>query len=264
MGDNSKGDNAAGNSAPTSRATRGDMPALDWIHIIFLFYSGAHNAINAWNRSGNGMFFIFVLVGILSVELMLWSVYKYWKEGQLVGKMERVGLWAGGFAFLYATLGILAQAQGGGGGQFLQVYYQWVLPSSAPAMFLFSFLISAANPVSKAVRDQKAYTSLFQVEQQREALDAKRSTLDKKRQKRLLEKNVYRQKLAALWKEIGSGRVRRTMAGSAREEVPKLLASMGVTGIAEQKGILARWRYDLPAASKKKTSVKKIGTENLN
>lgn len=254
--DTSKGNTAAGNGAK-SRLSTDTMPALDWIHAIFLFYSGAHNAINAWHRAENGMFFIFVLVGILSVELMLWSIYKYWKAGQLIGKMERVALRAGALAFAYATLGILAQAQSGGGGQFLEFYYAWILPSSAPMMFLFTFLIQAANPVDKAVRDQKAYSALFKVEQQRETLDRRRTALDQKRQQRMLEVNLFRQEMGAKWKEASSGRVRRAFASAARVSIPKLLARMGVkVGDTEQKGILARWRYTTPVKSK--SEVKKL------
>lgn len=265
MPDKRNGKSVAGNDAPTkSQLSKGDMPALDYIHVIFLFYSGAHNAINAWHRAENGMFFLFVLVGILSVELMLWSIYKYWKSGQLIGKMERVGLRAGFFAFAYATLGILAHAQGGGGGEFMDIYYKWILPSSAPAMFLFAFLIQAANPVDKAVRDQKAYAALFHVDKQRETLDAKRAALDQKRQQRALQMNLFRQRMAAKWKEASSGRVRRAFASAARTDIPALIGHMGVKiGDTKQKGIFARWRYETPASSK--GDVKKLakaGTKN--
>lgn len=238
-----------------------EMPALDWIHVIFLFYSGAHNAVNAWNRADNGLFFIFVLVGILSVELMLWSIYKYWKAGHLVGKMLRIGKYAGMLAMFYATAGILAQAQTGSANDWLAIYYQWILPSSAPVMFFFAFWIQSVDPIMMAERDTTAYSYLAAIEEKKEQLDARRMVLDEQRSRRKLRSHVMRKKLSALWKESDSRRTRSTLQRSSMTEMPMLLEEVGVS--IKEANAQPRFRFlnrkyeqprQLPAATASTTS----------
>lgn len=218
-----------GKAKITSNLSRREMPALDWIHVIFLFYSGAHNAINAWNRAENGLFFIFVLVGILSVEIMLWSIYKYWKAGHLVGKMLQIGKFAGILAMFYATAGILAQAQSTSANDWLTLYYQWILPSSAPVMFFFAFWIQSVDPIMMAERDTTAYSYLASIEERKEALDARRMRLDEARNRRKLRSHVMKKKLVALWKESESRRTKSTLKRASITEMPALLQEIGVS-----------------------------------
>lgn len=205
-----------------------DMPALDKIHLLFLIYSGAHNCINAFTHAHNIVFFVFVLVGILSVELMLWAVYKHWKDGRLVGPMLRVSLWAGVFAMFYATAGILAQAQAGEGSGWLALYYAWILPTSAPCMFVFAFLIQSVDPITGAERDVMAHEHQTKVEEQREVLDRKQLALDNRRNIRRLKAHVQHQRMDMLWKESMARRTRNLLKKSGRIELPYLLKSIGV------------------------------------
>ena len=205
------------------------MPALDRIHVLFLLYSGAHNVINAFGHAHNLVFFLFVVVGILSVELMLWGVYKHWKEGRLIGPMQRVSLVAGGFAMLYATAGILAQAQTGGEAPgWLSTYYAWVLPTSAPVMFLFAFLIQSVDPIANAERRASELEELTAIEEGVEATEQRRLELDYRRGLRTLKAGAQQQRLSALWGEALSRRVRKAFKLSARVEMPRILKLMGV------------------------------------
>jgi hypothetical protein len=204
------------------------MPALDKIHLLFLLYSGAHNVVNAFTHSSNFVFFIFVVVGILSVELMLWAVYKHWKDGRLVGPMLKVSLWAGVFAMFYATAGILAQAQGGGEGGWLSMYYAWILPTSAPCMFVFAFLIQSVDPITNADRKATAAEHMTVVEERLEAVDKKQLALDNRRNIRRLKSHVQHQRMDLLWKETFSRRTRNLLGNSSRIELPYLLKSIGV------------------------------------
>lgn len=205
-----------------------DMKTLDWIHTIFLVYSGAHNTINAWHRAENFMFFVFVLVGILSVELMLWTTYKNWKNGRFVGKMIRIGKYASMLAIFYATAGILAQAQAGSANEWLLMYYQWILPSSAPAMFIFAFWIQTADPIMTAQRDAIAYEHMIKVELKRDGLDQQKLELDYKRDMRRLKAHVHRQKMMALMKESVSRRTRLILKKAMQIELPRILKKIGV------------------------------------
>lgn len=225
-----------------------EMPVLDWIHVIFLFYSGAHNAINAWNRAENGLFFIFVLVGILSVELMLWGIYKYWKSGHLIGKMLRVGKLAGFLALFFATAGILAQAQTGAGG-WLDIYYAWILPASAPVMFFFAFWIQSVDPIMTHERDVTAYSYLTAIEEKKESLDNRRMLLNEKRSNRKLRAHVMRKKISALWRESDSRRTKSTLAKSSVVEMPLLLEEVGVNvkkANAQSRYLAFKGKYDTP------------------
>lgn len=206
-----------------------ELPTLDRIHFLFLIYSGSHNLINAWHRAENALFFIFVFVGILSVELMLYSVYKHWKDGRLVGPMLHVALFAGAVAMFYATAGILAQAQTAQASGWIMLYYQWILPTSAPIMFLFSFWIQSVDPIMTAERDQIAYDHMIDVESKRVKLDKKRLTLHEKKDLRKLESHIKQQKLIALWKESNSRRTRRVLKSSVQTEFPILLEKFGIS-----------------------------------
>ena len=227
------------------------MPTLDWIHIIFLLFSASHNFINAWHHSENALFFLFVVIGILSVELMLWTIYKHWKDGRLIGKMQQIAKYAGLMAMFYATAGILAKAQAGNASEWITIYYNWILPSSAPCMFFFAFLIQAVDPVMTAERDAVAYAQLLDVEERRDELDKKRLVLDERRDFRRLQRLIHNDKLAALMKEAISRRVRFTLKSAARIEMPRLLRKMNVPIDKIKAGrfsILNRG-YQLPAAS---------------
>ena len=218
-----------GKATISSSLAKRDMPALDWIHVIFLFYSGAHNTINAWHRAENGLFFVFVLVGILSVEIMLWSIYKYWKAGHLVGKMLRIGKYAGILAMFYATAGILAQAQSTSANEWLNAYYMWILPSSAPVMFFFAFWIQSVDPIMMAERDTTAYAYLASIEERREQLDARRMNLDEQRSRRKLRAHIMKKKLLTLWKESDSRRTKSTLRRASMTEMPMLLEEVGIS-----------------------------------
>ena len=212
-----------------SDASDRDIPTLDRIHFLFLLYSGAHNLINAWHRAENALFFIFVFVGILSVELMLYTVYKHWKDGRLVGPMLRVALFAGAFAMFYATAGILAQAQSSSATGWILFYYQWILPTSAPVMFLFSFWIQSVDPIMIADRDQIAYDHMIAAETKKAKNDKKKQTLKERRELRRLETHIKEQKLFTLWRESNSRRTRRTLKNSARYEFPLMLRKFGIS-----------------------------------
>lgn len=205
-----------------------EMPALDKIHILFLLYSAAHNAVNAFTHSGNFVFFIFVVVGILSVELMLWAVYNHWKDGRLIGPMLRASLWAGFFAMFYATAGILAQAQGGAAEGWAATYYAWIMPTSAPVMFVFAFLIQAVDPITNADRKATGAEHMTQVEERLEVVDKKMLTLDNRRNIRRLKAHVQHQRMDLLWRESMARRTRGLLKNSARIELPFLLKSIGV------------------------------------
>lgn len=220
-----------------------EMKTLDWIHFMFLAYSGAHNTINAWHRSNNFLFFVFILVGILSVELMLFSIYKHWKDGRLVGKMLKIGKYAGFMAMFYATAGILAQAQTGSASEWLTFYYQWILPTSAPMMFAYAFWIQSVDPIMTADRDQIAYAHMIQVDLKREKLDQQRMELDYRGDIRKLKRHLHRQKLAALWKESNSRRTRSTLKQSMLRQMPIVLRQLGVNVDHGRKGLIGSKTY---------------------
>ena len=207
----------------------GDMPILDVVHVLFLWYSGAHNIHNAWGYAHNTFFFLFVVVGIISVELVLWAVYKYYKEGKLVGRMNLFAIVGAALAMFFATAGILADAQTGTENSWLVMYYQWVLPCSAPVMFIVSFLVQSSDPIKSSQRDIKAYEKLLASEEIKVDLDEKRLKLNEKRNSRILKSKLMNMKHEALYKETMSRRSRSKLKVHVREEAPKLLTQAGIT-----------------------------------
>ena len=206
-----------------------NLPMLDKIHILFLLYSGAHNTINAWSRASEGggvIFFAFVLVGVLCVELMLYAVYHYWKEGRLFGSMQSLSLWAGAFAMFYATAGIIAQASGAV--DYVDFHHHFILPTSAPVMFVFSFLIQSVDPITKADRDTAAQAHELETEGRREKIDQQRLALENRKNIRRLKAHVQYERMSKLWRETMSRRTKRILTTSARFKMPALLKSIGV------------------------------------
>ena len=250
--------NNGAKQATRPRVTRGryglpkldaNMPGLDFIHYAFLGYSGCHNAVNAWSYANGFGFFLFALVGILSVEAMLYSIYRHWKDGELVGRMKRVSLMAGMLAMFFAVAGILAKAQAGAGG-WVDLYYAWILPSSAPVMFAFSFWIQAVNPTMAAERDALAYEALLNVDERRDELDKRRLDLDYRRHVRSVKASVASKKLTALRRESESWRTKWTLRRAMKKQMPKMLKELGIdpAEVGGYRGLLGK---ALPPAQEK-------------
>ena len=161
--------------------------------------------------------------------MMLWTIYTHWKDGRLVGKMLQIGKYAGLIAMFFATAGILAQAQTESASAWLAIYYQWILPSSAPIMFFFAFLIQSVDPIMTAERDATAYSHLLSVEEKRDSLDQKRLELDHRRDIRKLKAHIHRQKLIAMWRESGSRRTRYMLKKAMQIQMPRTLKQIGCT-----------------------------------
>lgn len=205
---------------------RGNLKGLDQIEVMFLVYSLAHNAVNAFTRAHSFVFFLFVVVGVVSVELMLHTTYKAWKAGRLVGPMQTASLWASGFAMFYATAGILAHAAGAA--DWVTFHHTYILPTSAPVMFLFAFLIQSVDPLTTAERNALANEHLQAAEEREEAIEGKRLALNDRRERRRLKAHVQGQRLAHLWKESMSRGVRATLKASAPSEMVNVMRSLGI------------------------------------
>lgn len=205
-----------------------NIDGLDKIEKLFIIYSAAHNIVNAWQHSPNALFFVFVAVGVVSVELMLHTVYKHWKTGRIYGTMETMSKVAGGVALAYAIGGILSTTQFGAGEAWVTFYHLWILPSSAPVMFLFSFLVQSVDPLMKGERDQKAYEHRVSLAERRDRLQGKELELQGREALRKLKFNVHMAKLAAIAGEAGSRRVRKTLSRGARLLMPRILHELGV------------------------------------
>jgi len=201
--------------------------SLDAIHWIFLIYSATHNTVNAFTHH-DFMFFLFTFAGILTVELMLWTIYNAWKGAQLVGKMKKVGAICFVVAFFFASAGILANAQGGVGAGWVANYYLWVLPMSAPAMFILGYWLSQVDPIRKAQIENTAYAKLIASDDDRETLHLAKAKIKERANNRQLKELVLGKKLVALVREAHSQRVRNTLKKHATHEMPLLLKAMNV------------------------------------
>lgn len=217
---------------------RRNMVELDWIEKLFVVYSLAHNTLNAWTYAHSAVFFLFVLVGIVSVELIIHTVYKYWKWGRLIGGMKTAGIVSGIFAMFYATAGIIAHAQAGGDSGFLAFYYQWILPTSAPAMFIAAFIIQSIDPILAEEQEVAAFDIKTELHGRRVALVAKKMALDYKDRILGMKEKFQAKRLDSISREGDSRRVKKTLEDGARAEVPRILIEMGVD--VRDKGKLLR------------------------
>ena len=238
------GNKKAGVASITDRTFR----KLDAIHIMFLLYSGAHNIINSWHRAESILFFLFVVVGVLSVEFMLHELYHSWKDGKLIGKMLKRAKWGGAVAMFLATAGILSQAQGFTGSAWLDFHYAWIMPTSAPVMFFFSWFIQAADPVTEAQRDAQAQQYFAGVEKRREVIDIQFADLEERKELRNLNIKLKKDKIRKLRAEANSRRTQNTLKKSAAAEMPHLLERAGVSikDANEQTWLWSKNKYDAP------------------
>ena len=207
-----------------------DIKGLDRIHVLFLIYSGAHNMIVSWHRADNLLFFLFVFAGILSVEVMLYTVYRNWKNGRLIGPMRRVSLFAGLVAMFYATAGILTHTAGGDGAYalFVNLHHTWILPTSAPVMFLFSFWIQSVDPVINAWREAEMVHKMTTAEGVMARAENRKMKMLEKRNIRRLEYRIKNMKISAIWREASTARVKHIIAQSIRVELPSSLRKLGM------------------------------------
>lgn len=205
---------------------RAQLSGLDHIAWMFLIYSAAHNTINAFTRSGSVLFFVFVVVGVIAVELFLHTIYNAWKGGRLIGRMRVVSLWGGAIAMFYATAGILAQAAGAA--EWVNLHHMYVLPTSSPVMFIFAFLVQSVDPIMTADRDATANEHLQEAEGRMEVIEGKRLALWDRRERRRIKAHVQGQRLDHMWKETASRHVRRTLKAAAPAEILTVMRSLGI------------------------------------
>ena len=215
---------------------RAQLKGLDHIAWMFLIYSAAHNTVNAFTRSESIMFFVFVVVGVVSVELFLHTAYTAWKDGRLVGRMRTVSLWGGGVAMFYATAGILAQAAGAA--EWVNLHHMYVLPTSSPMMFLFAFLVQSVDPITNADRDATANEHLHEAETRMEAIEGKRLALWDRQERRRLKAHVQRQRLDHMWRESMSRGVRSVLKSAAPSELLTVMRSLGIHTRPKERGWL--------------------------
>ena len=207
---------------------RANIGSLDKIEIMFLLYSAAHNTVNAFTYASNILFFVFVVVGIASVELMLHTVYGKWKDGRLIGPMKTASLWAGFFALFFSTAGILAHAQGTIDGEFTSLFYHWIMPTSAPVMFLFAFIIQSVDPILKSAQETEELVMRKELYSVR--VDQAKALQELRYKEQLLETKarIQDRRIASINEEASSTRVTAALKDGARATLPQILVSMGV------------------------------------
>lgn len=149
--------------AKTGNATVGMLGGwgLYLAHVAFLLYSGYHGIqATATYRAAGGLGAAAGIVGIVVIELVLFSLFLAWHNQRITGASQSIAAgitYAVGFAL--ACLGIVADSQLQAGmtlSPWLSAYLRWMLPIAPAIMALGALLTHELAPEQLRARREAA------------------------------------------------------------------------------------------------------------
>ena len=209
------------------------MWGLHLAALTFAIYSGYHGiSATVHYRAAGGLGMVAGVVGIVTVELVLLSLYLSWHNGRITGAAQSIAAGVtGGVGFLLACLGIVADSQlqaGAALSPWLSVYLLWGLPIAPAVMALGALLVHALDPGQLRARREAAERVeldearfMAHVAGIRAELDAAKTVANMQ-----LNARAAAAKQVAAW--YGSDQAQRAITATALKSAPALLRSIGV------------------------------------
>lgn len=209
------------------------MWGLHLAAVTFALYSGYHGISATVNyRAAGGLGQAAGVVGIVTVELVLLSLYLSWHNGRITGAAQSIAAGVtGAVGFLLACLGIVADSQLQAGYElsgWLAVYLSWGLPIAPAVMALGALLTHELDPGQ--LRARREAVELVELEEARftahvagirAELEAARTVANMQ-----LNARAAAAKQVAAW--YGSDQAQRAITATALKSAPSLLRSIGV------------------------------------
>lgn len=201
--------------------------------ITFMLYSGYHGIhATAVYRADSGLGNVAGIVGIVTIELVLASLYLAWHNGRITGAAQSIA--AGvtyGIGFILACLGIVADSQLQAGlslSPWLSAYLTWMLPIAPAIMALGALLTHELAPAQ--LRARRESEKRDEVDEARFTAHMARLLADMEAAKTVANMQLNAKTAAA--KQIGqwySGeQAQRAITSTAKQNAPALLRSIGI------------------------------------
>ncbi len=199
----------------------------------FAIYSGYHGISATVNyRAAGGLGQVAGIVGIVTIELVLMSLYLAWHNGRITGAAQSIAAGVtGGVGFILACLGIVADSQLQAGYElsgWLAVYLSWGLPIAPAVMALGALLTHELDPGQ--LRARREANERVDLEEARFTAHVAglRADLETAR----IVANMQLNAKAAAAKQVaawyGTDQAQRAITATALQNAPNLLRSIGV------------------------------------
>lgn len=211
----------------------GGMIGLHLAAVTYAIFSGYHGVhATAAYRAGSGLGMAAGVVGILTIELVLMSLYVAWHGQKITATAQTIAAAVtGGVGFILSFLAIVADSQITANvlqSGWLAGYVRWVLPASPAFMAVGAFFVHALSPEQIAARKQRQAEAKTEQLRHDAQVASLRAELD-------IQKSVTNMQLnskAATAKLIGqaytSPEVRAAIEETAAKNVPALLQAIGI------------------------------------
>lgn len=185
------------NSEKPNRVTKSGIfvTRLNWISYSLMAMSLAHTAVNAFKYADSFIFGAFVIIGVISSELLLFSVYNKLTdrdgEGYPDGAQKTASMFFGFVALLFITGGIVAGHLG------VQFYFDYILPLSTPVNFLGAFVIQTFDPLAMEEARRQRAVRRARHERHMQKINRKLRAIELSRTRDMLLHQAFMNKLGA-------------------------------------------------------------------
>lgn len=209
------------------------MWGLHLAAVTFALYSGYHGISATVNyRAAGGLGQVAGVVGIITIELVLISLYLSWHNGKVTGAAQSIAAGVtGAVGFTLACLGIVADSQlqaGAALSPWLSAYLLWGLPIAPAVMALGALLVHELDPGQLRARRE----SVERVELEEAKFMAHVAGLRAELEAARTVANMQLNARAAAAKQVaawyGSDQAQRAITATALKAAPSLLRSIGV------------------------------------
>lgn len=201
--------------------------------ITFMLYSGYHGiSATAAYRAASGLGMAAGIVGIVTIELVLASLYLAWHNGRITGAAQSIA--AGltfAIGFLLACLGIVADSQLQAGlplSPWLAAYITWGLPIAPAAMALGALLTHELAPGQ--LRARRESEKRDEIDEARFAAHMARLLAEMEAAKTVanMQLNARTAAAAQVAQWYSGEHAQRAITETAKQNAPALLRAIGV------------------------------------
>lgn len=209
------------------------MIGLDIVKALLLIYSGYHgvNAVSKYGGNGELSFWAMAL-GILSVELVLMSIYIAVRNGKIVGYSQSIAAAITySIAFGAICLVIVGDSQTNAGlvpPDWLITYLRWGLPLAPPIMGLGGVAIHLLSPDQIRLRKESRQQAEFLEATFTAQMAKKEAELEAQEAIANMQLNIAAQVVKDLTKAYDTDEMRAAIAARAREALPSVMSQAGL------------------------------------
>lgn len=209
------------------------MWGLHLAFATFAIYSAYHGiSATAQYRAGSGIGMAAGIIGIITIELVLLSLYLGWHNGKITGAAQSIAAGiAGAIGFTLACLGIVADSQLQSGmalSSWLHVYLVWGLPIAPAAMALGALLVHELAPGQLRARRESVQRDELAETQFKAHIAAMQAELDAARHVANLQLNAKASAARQVAAWYGSDAAQRAITSTAMQNAPAMLRAIGI------------------------------------